>query len=190
MTVRSEREKDLAVYFCTFTCWQWLPLFHEADAYTTVYEWMRAASGQGYRFLGYVIMPNHAHFLIHVPEGGRINSMLAAGKRFMAYGIVGGLKAAHKSELLERLAAGVRLSDRARGQKHRVFATSTDIKECHDGRMIDQKLRYIHANPVSKKWRLADDALDYPHSSFAFYTLGLARQATLTAYQELGYLQK
>ncbi len=44
------------------------------------------------------------------------------------------------------------------------FETSSDIKECFDGKMIDQKLRYIHANPVSKKWRLVDDA------ALAFYT--------------------
>ena len=69
-----------------------------------------------------------------------------------------------------------------------MFAPSTDIKECFDGRMIEQKLKYMHANPVSKRWRLADDAVDYPHSSFAFYVRGEARQAPLVAYQEFGYL--
>jgi len=37
---------------------------------------------------------------------------------------------------------------------------------------------------VSKKWHLADDAVDYPHSSFAFYVRGEARSAPLTAYQQ------
>ena len=188
MTVRQKREKDLTVYWCTFTCYQWLPLIKEASAYDAVYQWMHIASAKGFAFLGYVIMPNHAHFLIRVPEGGAINSALGTGKRFIAYAIIAGLKERGSSELLRTLSAGVGISDNARGQKHRVFATSTDIKECFDGRMIEQKLKYMHANPVSKRWRLADDAVDYPHSSFAFYVRGEARQAPLVAYQEFGYL--
>lgn len=190
MTVRRKRPKDLAVYFCTFTCWQWLSLFKEANAYDAVYAWMDVATAKGFRFLGYVIMPNHAHFVIYVPEGKEINAMLATGKRYMAYAIVAALQALGRTELLAQLQNGLRPSDVERGQKHRVFETSSDIKECFDGKMIDQKLRYIHANPVSKKWRLVDDAVAYPHSSFAFYTHGDARKAPLLAYQELGYLKR
>ena len=83
---------------------------------------------------------------------------------------------------------GVRSSDSGRGQKHRVFETSTDLIELFHARMIEQKLKYIHANPVSKKWRLADDAVEYPHSSFAFYSDGRNRDAPLDAYQEHGFL--
>ena len=50
--------------------------------------------------------------------------------------------------------------------------------------MTEQKLQNIHANAVSKKWHLADDAVDYPHSSFAFYVRGVNRMAPLTAYQQ------
>jgi len=55
--------------------------------------------------------------------------------------------------------------------------------------MTEQKLQYIHANAVSKKWHLADDAVEYPHSSFAFYMRGEARSAPLTAYQQFGFLE-
>ena len=188
MATRKHREKDGAVYFATFTCHRWLPLFHKVNAYELVYDWMRLAHGKGYHFLGYAIMPNHAHFIIRVPDGGAINTMLSNGKRFMAYELVQRLAAGDRHALLERLKEGLRPSDLARGQKHRVFATSTDLIELFSGKMIEQKLRYIHANPVSKKWRLTDDAVEYPHSSFAFYVRGESRGAPLTAYQEFGYL--
>ena len=55
--------------------------------------------------------------------------------------------------------------------------------------MIEQKLHYIHANAVSKKWPLANDAVDYPHSRFACYVRGEARSAPLTAYQQFGFLE-
>ena len=92
------------------------------------------------------------------------------------------LKASEQNELLTQLQQGLRVSDIARGQKHRVFATSTDLVELFSGKMIEQKLHYIHANPVSKKWQLVDDAVEYQHSSFAFYVRGENRNAPLTAY--------
>ena len=36
MTVRKQRNKDGAVYFATFTCYQWIPLFQPLDAYDLV----------------------------------------------------------------------------------------------------------------------------------------------------------
>ena len=54
--------------------------------------------------------------------------------------------------------------------------------------MIEQKLRYIHVDPVSKKWRLAEDAVEYPHSSFAFYVRGAERGVPLSSYQEFRFL--
>lgn len=69
-----------------------------------------------------------------------------------------------------------------------MFDTSTDLIELFSTCMIEQKLRYIHANPVSKRWRPHDDAVEYQHSSFAFHVRGENRSAPLTRYQEFGYL--
>ena len=91
------------------------------------------------------------------------------------------LMSAGRHDVLLQLQQGLRPSDVARGQKHRVFATSTDLVECFSGKMIEEKLRYIHANPVSKRWMLAEDAVEYPHSSFAFYVRGEQRAAPLAA---------
>lgn len=133
-------------------------------------------------------MPNHAHFVIRVPDGGAINTVLSNGKRFIAYEVIERLKADGRNDILTQLNSGLRPSDVARGQKHRVFETSTDLIECFSGKMIEAKLKYIHSNPISKKWRLAEDAVEYPHSSFAFYVRGEQRDAPLVAYHEYGYL--
>jgi hypothetical protein len=106
----------------------------------------------------------------------------------MAYEIIGRLEAKGDIEMLESLKAGLRQSDIARRQKHRVFETSTDLIELFSGKMIEQKLCYMPANPVSKQWRLASDAVEYEHSSFAFYVRGETRGAPLTAFHEFGYL--
>lgn len=102
---------------------------------------MYIAYGLGHRFFGYAIMPNHVHFVIRAPEGGSINTVLANGKRFLAYEIVKRLKERGRKDVLMRLQQGVRASYSGRGQKHRVFETSTDLIELFHARMIEQKLK-------------------------------------------------
>ncbi|MBK9761194.1 MAG: hypothetical protein IPO90_14785 [Flavobacteriales bacterium] len=169
MSVRTLQRSDGAVFFCTFTCWAWLPLFQLTNSYDRLYTWMHLARGKGFRTLGYVIMPNHVHLLLLAPSGPSINALLANAKRFLAYDIINRLSEKGELDMLTQLQEAVRPSDRARGQAHRVFTTSSDIRECFDEAMIEQKLHYMHANPVSGKWSLVDNAIDYPHSSMAFY---------------------
>ncbi|MCB9171163.1 MAG: tetratricopeptide repeat protein [Flavobacteriales bacterium] len=169
MTLRALHPGERDIYFCTFTCWEWLPLIAETKLHDAVYKWMNGAITRGYAIVGYVIMPNHVHVLLQAPEGHRINTLLSNGKRFLAYAVVQRLEAAGNHALLARLAQAVRPGDRKRGQKHRVFTTSSDIQPCRDAATVHRMLAYVHANPVSGKWSLADDAVDYPHSSLAFY---------------------
>jgi hypothetical protein len=51
--------------------------------------------------------------------------------------------------------------------------------------MIEQKLDYIHHNPVSGKWNLVEDFTRYPHSSAAFYKLGVIGEVKITHYKDL-----
>jgi hypothetical protein len=110
--------------------------------------------------------------------------MLSNGKRFLAYEVVKRLKTSGRSELLLRLSAALTAGDNAREQKHRVWRTSSDIKACDSEAFVIQKLDYIHANPVSGKWSLVEDALDYPHSSAAFYVTGVQGPAPVQHYAE------
>lgn len=77
----------------------------------------------------------------------------------------------------------VRPSDAVRGQVYRMFMPSSDIRECYDEAMIQQKLDYIHANPVKGKWMLAENYLDYAHSSAGSYERGDASNAPVENYQ-------
>jgi REP element-mobilizing transposase RayT len=118
----------------------------------------------------YVIMPNHLHFLIFVDEkSSNLNKSIANGKRFLAYEIIRRLNKSGHEELLQQLAEGVSHKEAIKGKLHRVFQPSFDSKPCYSEDFLQQKLDYIHRNPVSGKWNLADDFMDYPHSSALFY---------------------
>lgn len=183
MSVRTRQRTDGATFYCTFTCWNWLPLIERTNAYDHIYRWMHIAKAKGCQIFGYVIMPNHVHLIVNMPVGRSINALLANAKRFLAYEIRSRLIDLGEHDLLATLMAAVRPSDAARGQTYRVFMPSSDIRECYDEAMIQQKLDYIHANPVKGKWMLAENYLDYPHSSAGYYFRADASRAPVENYQ-------
>ena len=185
MTIKRTYSES-GVYFCTFTCTRWLPLFEETDLYDNIYEWLRMVCIK-HCVPGFVIMPNHLHLLIHIREDEDIiNKILANGKRFLPYKIVKRLKAKNKTDLLSILKERVSAEEQARNKKHRVFEPSSDIKHCYTEKFTSLKLDYMHANPISGKWNLAPNALEYPHSSASFYELNVVHPKVLiTHYKEL-----
>ena len=119
-------------------------------------------------------MPNHLHALIGFSNSARnINRVIGNGKRFMVYDIIDKLKEQKNEIILDQLSKAVNASDRKRGKLHEVFEPSFDIKECFTKKFIIQKLNYIHNNPCSGKWNLADCPQNYVHSSAGFYYNGM-----------------
>ena len=171
MAVRTQHEQEAnSIYFVTFTCYQWLPLFQQTNSYDLVYKWFDYLHIQDTRVTGYVIMPNHVHIMLYFPEMKKpLNTVIGNGKRFMAYEIIKRLEASNESALLQRLAAGVKEREKKKGQLHKVFEDSFDAKQCMSKEFIYQKLDYIHHNPTSGKRMLAKDFLSYEHSSASFY---------------------
>ncbi len=131
-------------------------------------------------------MPNHIHLLVYTQNSERaINNIIGTGKRFMAYEIVKRLENYKRTDLLLIMARAVTKSERKRNKKHEVFQDSMDCKEVITEKFIRQKLNYIHKNPVSGKWKLADHYLDYEYSSARFYDLGEEAKCRLYNYAEL-----
>jgi len=153
----------------------------------SVYRWFERLKLDGCKVVGYVIMPNHFHVLLHPTHlGTSINQMMGECKRFMAYDIVSSLKRQRKYELINLLSKGVQRAEELKGKRHQVFRLSFDARKCLSERMIEQKLNYIHHNPVRGKWSLVEDFVTYPHSSAGFYELGEMNGVEIAHYKELG----
>ena len=181
MPIRFQHDQQPdSIYFITFTCYKWLPLFHQTNAYDAVYKWFNNLYANNIYVTGYVIMPNHVHVLLHFPQMPKsLNIIIGNAKRFLAYEIVKRLKEKSANELLEMLYTGVKQRERKKGQIHKVFQDSFDAKECFTVQFIFQKLDYIHHNPVSKKWQLVKDFTDYEYSSASFYEKGIKKYEKL-----------
>ncbi len=90
-------EKD-GVYFITFTCTNWLPLFTICSAYDAVYNWFNHLKQEGHYIIGYIIMPSHVHAVIAFSNTGKtVNSIVSNGKRFIAYDLVKRLQQQNKT---------------------------------------------------------------------------------------------
>jgi REP element-mobilizing transposase RayT len=168
--IRKTHIQQRGYYFITFTNYNWLPLIALSNAYDLVYNWFDELKRSGHAIVGYVIMPNHIHLMLNYQPGNKsINTLVGNGKRFLAYGIVSRLRDTHRNEIVTQLESAVRGAENVRGKKHQVFKRSFDLQHCYSQKFILQKLGYMHNNPCAKKWQLAANALDYPHSSASFY---------------------
>ena len=147
------------------------------------YQWFEILKKeQNAAIVAYVIMPNHLHVIIHFQnEQFNLNTIIANGKRFMAYEIVKRLKDSGNSVLLTHLENLVSEREKQKGQSHKVFKDSFDAKPIITQKFLLQKINYIYNNPVSGKWMLAKDFIEYIHSSASYYELQLIRHYTPNA---------
>lgn len=133
-------------------------------------------------------MPNHIHVLLYLaPQSKPLNLIIGNAKRFLAYEIVRRLEAAGRLDILQQLNAAVRSEEQQKGKKHQVWESSFDAKECVTEKFIVQKLNYMHNNPLSGKWQLAEMPEAYVHSSRYYYTTGEQGVYSIKDYRNIAY---
>ena len=189
MSVKRIQSETSVTYFCTFTCYNWLNLFEIADLYDEIYKWFKLLIKNSIGINGYVIMPNHLHALLYLPaESNTLNKIIGNGKRFMAYETIVRLEKLNLFELLSLLKSEVLPNEKKNGKIHQVFQPSFDAKPCYSEWFIEQKLDYMHHNPVSGKWMLVNNYTDYIHSSAGFYECGRKGIIDIMHYKDISAL--
>ena len=187
MAIKLKHSDTFSTYFITFTCIEWIPLFEITQSYDLVYKWFAVLKEQyNADVVAYAIMPNHLHAIVHFhKEGFNLNTIIANGKRLIAYQIIDRLENTGNIEMLTRLKSLVTDREKKKGQLHKVFKDSFDAKAIYSHRFLLQKINYIHNNPVSGKWMLAKDFVEYEHSSASFYEIQLVRHFRPLHYMDL-----
>ncbi len=187
MSTNTRHSPEPPLYFITFTCRHWLPLFETVNGYGLVYNWFNhLRENLNVKTTGYVIMPNHVHCLLFFPtDQFDLSKIMANGKRFMAYEIIKRLQATDAGKILMQLQEGLTSKQIEKGQNHRVFEESFDAKPVYHRDFLLQKLHYIHLNPVRGKWKLVEHWEDYEHSSARFYFKNKIEGFVPVHYEEL-----
>lgn len=187
MAIKTIHDTSDKTWFITFTCFKWIPLFEITNSYDLVYNWLNLIKEKySIDTTAFIIMPNHIHVILHLNSSQNLNKVISNGKRFMAYEIVNRLKLQNHKAVLLKLNSACTEDEKKKGQLHRVFEPSFDAKSILTDRFLHQKLDYIHHNSTAGKWNLAENFIEYEHSSAGFYEKNLLHpKVTLKHYLDL-----
>lgn len=187
MSIKSKHSTNAALWFITFTCYEWKPLIEITSSYDLVYKWFQYLKEKEIAdIICFVVMPNHIHVILLLRQTEKsLNTIVANGKRFMAYEIIKRLTEKEEAIILSELESAVSERERNKGQKHKVFQDSFDGKDIQTEKFLFQKMDYIHRNPVSGKWSLVKDFTTYEHSSASFYELEIIKHFEPKHYKDI-----
>lgn len=57
-------------------------------------------------------------------------------------------------------------------------------KNIHSAEFLNQKMEYIHSNPISKDWELVEERAEYEYASACFYDKGITPVILITDINE------
>ena len=151
------------IQFFTATVLKWIPILNN-DVYKDIIinSLSFLVKNKRVKVYGFVIMPNHIHLIWQVQEGYELKNVQRDFLRFTSQQIQKDLRTNHP-KTQRRLE--VNLKDR----KYQLWQRNPLSIDLFSREMIEQKLEYIHHNPVQAKWQLVDDFVNYTFSSASYY---------------------
>ena len=126
---------------------------------------------------GFVIMPNHIHLIWKINENHKRDDVQRDFLKFTAHQINKDLEVDHSAVLPH---FKVNLKDR----KYQFWERNPLSVDLYSRKIVYQKLKYIHSNPLQDKWQLSEKLEDYWFSSYRFYEFGIDYFGFLTHYLE------
>ena len=153
------------IYFFTATIHKWLLLLESQHNKELIVNYLKKLSDeQKIIIYGFVIMPNHLHLIWKQINLNGKETPLGSFLKYTAHEFLKGLKANGENHKYAVVAAN---------KHHEIWQRDSLSIEIYSRRVAEQKLIYIHFNPVNGKWILAKDDLDYYYSSARFYENGV-----------------
>ena len=141
------------LYFVTFTIVDWVDVFTRAAYRDTIIENLNFYHNQrGLRTYGYVVMTNHVHAILQQPEGN-LSATIRDFKKMTARQIINLAKTEPESRrdwMLHRFEWNA--AKRANVSDHQVWIHNSHSEEILKYWFFQQKLDYIHMNPVRAGW--------------------------------------
>jgi putative transposase len=176
--IRNSHMEFDKVYFWTDTVKDWKPIFKFEDYKRIIVSSLAELVNRGsIAVYAFVIMPNHIHLIWEMKEMNGKESPVASFNKFTSHSISRGLKVSHpelfNSFIVKELDRKVRIWQR------------DPLAILMDGILkVEQKINYIHNNPLQDHWNLALSPEGYKWSSALFYETGFDEFGFLTDYRE------
>jgi len=130
------------------------------------------------RIFAFVIMPNHFHTIWKINESLEKSDFKRNLLKFTGQTILRDLEL-KEAEIYKSLYVGAK-------DRHYQFLERNPLSvPLYSQKVIEQKINYIHGNPLHPKWNLADQPQDYKYSSTGFYYTGKDEFGFLENYMDV-----
>ncbi len=151
------------LHFITFCCYHRRPLLETAKARDFAVQILAEVRAKyDFALVGYVIMPEHVHFLIDEKPTVIPAAVVQVFKQRVSRSLRG-----DPAEGLERNAGH---APDGKAELHRFWQRRYYDFNVYTREKVKEKLEYMHANPVVEK--LVTHPRDWPWSSWSFYAIG------------------
>ena len=135
-------------YFITATIVDWLPVFATAGCCDVlVKSLLHCREHKKLQIHAWVILDNHFHAILSGPDLAKTVRDL---KRFTGRTLVEQIRSERRDWLLERLA--VSRAEYKTASEHQVWQEGVHPQALESDEVWEQKLDYIHNNPVKRGW--------------------------------------
>ncbi|UTW63343.1 transposase [bacterium SCSIO 12741] len=153
------------VYFLTLTVVDWVDLFTRPVYRHIIVDSLNyCISHKGLKVYSWVLMSNHLH-LIASSDKQDLSSILRDFKKYtskkISAEIIQNPQESRKTWLLDRFEFAGRFDSKIRYFK--IWAPGNEAKEMDSVEILDQKVNYIHQNPVKAEW--VENEEEYIYSS-------------------------
>jgi putative transposase len=167
------------VYFYTATILHWKKLLEtEKFKLIVLNSLIHLVEKEKIKVYGFVIMPNHIHMVFeNIIMNGK-EMPYASFMKFTGHQFLHELRK-DNPDLLDLFKVEHKSRDYQFWQRNALPIRMFDRKVC------EQKLNYIHENPLQAHWNLATDPNDYSFSSCSFYEKEDNRFNWLTDYRDV-----
>lgn len=161
------------LHFVTFTCVGWVDVFTRLQFKKILIDSLKhCIANKGLNLHAYVIMSNHIHLIISAKETYRLSDIIRDFKKYTTRTILCELiegRFESRSEWMLRLFKYYAKFN-TNNKRFQLWKRGNHPIELSSFKFINQKLNYIHNNPVKAQivWR----AEDYVYSSAGWYLRG------------------
>jgi REP element-mobilizing transposase RayT len=151
------------LYFFTATILNWIQLLKKDKFKNIIMNSLIFLSKENrIQIYAFVIMPNHIHLIWQILNLHKLQDVQRDFLKFTAQELKRQLQK-ERGPLLNKFF--VNSADR----KYQIWKRKPLSVELFSEKVIEQKINYIHANPVREKWKLCEFAHGYRYSSARFY---------------------
>lgn len=151
------------LYFVTFTVQGWVDVFTRNEYKNILIENLTyCQKNKGLEIFAYCFMSNHIHLIVRAKEGYSLSDILRDFKKFTSKTILNSIKENPQESRKEWLLQQFK-SDKG----NNFWQTESNPIELWSNKVIEQKLNYIHNNPVEEGLVFRPE--DYLYSSACIY---------------------